>query len=154
MIRAMAPRDWLHYSVSLAVLLVALFADQIVGALAPHPLVYRNLPFPVLNSPVHAGEPILMVVDRCLRDVDTPVYVIARELLDFDDNRRTTLNQTYNTVRLGCETVQAMSVPVPMDQTPGIYIYRGVAIVRGRWVTRDVPWQTEPFEIIPRETRL
>lgn len=115
MIRAMAPRDWLHYSVSLAVLLVALFADQIVGALAPHPLVYRNLPFPVLNSPVHAGEPILMVVDRCLRDVDTPVYVIARELLDFDDNRRTTLNQTYNTVRLGCETVQAMSVPVPME---------------------------------------
>lgn len=119
-----------------------------VPYLAPMPLVYRNLPFPVLNAPIYPGETIIMRVSRCTRDVDVPTWLVTRELVNLDTGRRMVLPASTSMVRLGCEVYDAQSAELPDDLIPGRYIYRGAAMVRGRWVDADVAWQTEPFEVV------
>lgn len=116
--------------------------------LAPTPLVYRNLPFPVMNAPIHPGETIIMRVSRCTRDVDVPTWLVTRELVNLETGRRMILPASTSMIRLGCEEYDARSAELPDDLVPGRYIYRGAVMVHGRWIDADVAWQTEPFDVV------
>lgn len=137
----------------IALLLFLLAAAPIwLPRISPAPLVYRNLPFPVLNSPVEAGDSILMLVSRCTSEVDAEVYTTTRELVNLDTGLRTVLPPGNSRPRPGCEEFAARTAALPDDIEPGNYIYRGVVLVRGRWRTEDVAWSTQPFVIVAAET--
>lgn len=138
--------DWL--AVLAIVLSLAASAPVIAHAVEPQPLVYRNLPFPVLNAPVISGGPIVMLVSRCGGATVERPYVVSRELLRVDGRIKLPLPPTRSMGRAGCEEYRAQTASLPDDVEPGIYIYRGVVTVPGWFRDHAIAWETEPFEIV------
>lgn len=138
--------DWL------AVIAIALALASVTPTLAqfvePPPLEYRNLPFPVLNSPVRPGDPLVMLISRCATRSAAEPYIVSRELVRVDDRLRLPLSPTRSMARVGCEEYRAQTAALPDDIDPGIYVYRGIATVPGWFRNRAIPWETEPFEIL------
>lgn len=138
--------DWL--AVLAIVLALAAAGSTLAHAFEPQPVVYRNLPFPVLNAPVRAGDPLVMLISRCTTVSNERPYLVSRELLRVTDRVRLPLPPTRSMARNGCEVYQAQTAALPEDIEPGVYVYRGVATVPGWFRDHAVPWETEPFEIV------
>ena len=141
--------DWL--AVLAVVLALMAAAPAIATTIEPPPLSYTNLPFPVLNSPVAVGTPIVMLIARCADSRAEQPYIVSRELVRVDDRLRIPLSPTRNMARSGCEEYRAQTATLPDDIDPGIYVYRGVASVQGWFRNYSVSWETEPFEIVAQQ---
>jgi len=111
------------------------------------PLSYQNIPFPVLNSPVRAGEQLRIEVNRCNRAESPVSYTFTRSLVRVSDGAIFPLEGSGSTIDRGCATVTSLIHTVPVNTEPGEYYIKGVASVPTKWKTHLVPWRTEMFVV-------
>lgn len=57
------------------------------------------------------------------------------------------------TIEPGCEPANSRMNVVPDGTLPGYYRFFGVAQVRGIFVTHEVKWDTDFFEVIPKSLK-
>ena len=128
-----------------------LFGIVLIGGvllLERSPLAYGNLPFPVLNSPVKAGEAIHLRVRRCNNDDRVRVYDVSRVLVGADGGQFI-LTPLKITIDPKCETVVSKINIIPADTPPGKYTLRGYGEINGFIRTHMVQWQSVEFVVTP-----
>lgn len=114
------------------------------------PLVYRNSPFPVLRSPVHPGEEVSMLVDRCNQTDHTLAYTFARLLVPAEPGRVSIAMLPASSLMPpgpACEQVESQLNVLPLTAPPGRYYLDAVSVVAGTWRTFSIPWRSEIFEV-------
>lgn len=111
------------------------------------PLQYLNVPFPT-ESPVHAGDPIPLTVERC-NNSSEPLYLeSARTLRNVDTGRAYSLDSGAGVVDPGCSTAYVASSTVPLQAVPGRYVLSAVVRMRGTWKSFDVNYRSAEFEVV------
>lgn len=144
-----------HWLLILAIGLIVtgLAAPLVVQVAIPPPVRFTNLPFPA-SGPVRVGDVVPIEVERCSTESEPVVAVRTRALQEIDTDGNPTNDHRYilpadsALIPPGCSRFLALSASIPAGVVPGVYRLEGVSTVRGRWKTVDLPWQTEPFEIV------
>ena len=111
-------------------------------------LVYSNLPFPVLNNPVRAGEAVELKVSRCSSDTHTRLYAISHKLVPSDGGDVTILRATESSIEPGCNTLKSSINVVPLDAKPGKYVVTGYGEIQGIIRSSSIAWRSEEFEVV------
>ncbi len=141
------PRRW-QDSMVMAALVAFVLLPVLVSVALPAPLVYENLPFPVLNSPIAAGKEVFLDVRRCTYWRSTLTYLVTRELRNETTGAIYLLASTPTTLAPGCTSLISSVNAVPSAVPPGRYSFHGTGRVSGWLRTFDVLWMTQPFEVI------
>lgn len=138
-------------AVVLFALVVVLGGSYVYSAFFEEPyLSYKGMPFHV-TGPVYAGGPALGVIQRCSSASTTQAYSTSRGFQKMGANQPPTiLPSTDITVEPGCEGSNSRINIVPEGTQPGWYRFFGVANVRGLFVTHEVRWDTDLFEVIKK----
>lgn len=105
-------------------------------------------PFLVLNSPMHAGETLVLQVTRCAWDLigDDPVRVLStRSLVSVDSAAIVVLPSVAVDIPTGCQTVESRLNIVPSDLPPGRWRLQGSNTARNR----TVPFSSDAFVVVP-----
>lgn len=111
------------------------------------PLMYSNIPFPVVNQVIHPGDGIPFRVSRCnLTSVPTK-YRLKRYLIALDDNRVIDLGAIDIVLASGCRTEISEINNLPLDTPPGRYRLVGTAEIQGVMKHLEVTWYTETFVV-------
>jgi hypothetical protein len=117
---------------------------------APPVVEYKNVPFPVANQMIVAGDPLHVVVTRCANDPfsEKPIsYTFRRDLVNVETGIKILLPEGSISVNSGCETVlSTLSIISPTVQ-PGHYFLEGTSTARGLFKTTTAAWQTDTFEV-------
>lgn len=126
------------------------FVPWAVSITEPPPLQYGDQPFAVLNDPVPAGADIVLAVHRCNQTDALLPYSITRQLVHLDSGEPLSraLPTTGSFLAPGCEDVLSTVTAVPADTLPGRYQLRALSLVKGRWRTFTVPWESAPFTVV------
>lgn len=139
-----------------SVLLLLLVVLQV--ATLPSPISVSN-PFKVLNNPMHVGDDVRVVVNRCLDESKIPQKQVRYQTV----TTRVLTNQTtgdtyrfpelspYSDVSPGCSSGTVIVSYLPDDVVPGVYVLSGVVSLVGvpRISRASAEWTTEPFQIVP-----
>lgn len=141
------PRRWQDL-VIMAALVALVLLPVVVSMLLPPPLAYANLPFPVLNSPVTAGTEVFLDVRRCTFWRSRLTYTVTHELHNETNGAHYLLPSTPITLDPGCSSSISTVNVVPTGVPPGIYTFSGTGRVSGWLRTFDIPWVTQPFEVV------
>lgn len=120
------------------------------GFFEPPFLVYKNLPFPVQNHTVAAGDEIHFYVMRCVHNAEEHVFMATRTIVDAATAKRTLLPATFVTLLPGCTSSTDALVTVPTDFPPGRYYLAGVIEAQGTIRVRYVPWRSEFFTVVTK----
>ncbi|MCW2763994.1 MAG: hypothetical protein JWR85_4195 [Marmoricola sp.] len=115
-------------------------------------LYYQNLPFDV-QVPVEAGRPVTMVIERCNKSKTEQVYVTTRGLKRMDDGFELILPAMTMTIAPGCHRSINKTIIVPRDIKPGTYHLFGMSVAKGMVVDHQIPWYSEPFDVVPMSDR-
>jgi len=145
----------LHVFNSLACILLALVVllggSYLYSAYFEQPfLSYKGMPFHVAG-PTYAGGPAVGIIQRCSSADSTRSYTTSRSFQRMGTDQQPTILPSIDvTVEPGCEPANSRMNIVPEGTQPGWYRFFGVAQVRGLFVTHEVKWDTDFFEVIPR----
>lgn len=146
--------DFIVIGVAVTIVLISTNWRAIMATVTPPPVVYRNLPFPVRNSPIQAGEPLALHIDQCYYDGtrDRPLKLTASRLLyrPSDSYLVTIPAIVVSVTSQGCRTSDVFLDTIPVGLSPGRYILVGETTAEGRWKTTTAAWQTEEVEVIAR----
>ena len=127
---------------------MAFVVAGIVGLLFEPPwLVYQNLPFQAMNSPVRAGRVVLIKVSRCNSSDVTRLYAVSHILEGSDTS--TILPSGIAPIEPGCTSRIVATNRIPEGTLPGRYRLTGYGEIQGIVRTHSVRWQSEYFEVIP-----
>lgn len=140
--------NWVAY------IFVGLFALRFVVFDTPF-LVYKNSPFPVVNSPVHAGEAARIIVMRCSEADELRVYRVSHALHGASDKgaaRHASLPATLAQIEPGCKELSSAVNVIPPDTPTGRYYLDGYAEVAGVLRTHLVYWRTRTFDVVAAKT--
>ena len=110
-------------------------------------LYYQNLPFPG-DSPIVAGEPVSLSVERCNRSSTVKRYGTTHTLTDVESRQTVLLPNVEVSIEPGCHRSISKINIVPVDTKTGRYIVSGVATVDGAFSTHRIAWYSEPFDVI------
>ncbi len=90
-----------------------------------------------------------MTVERCNSTDHLLGYTFDRTLQSDDDgNSPVILTSGATAIPPGCQTVQSRINLVPPGTPPGRYHLDSVTHVRGNWRTFDIPWSSQPFQVL------
>ena len=138
-----------------AVALVVLALVAVPGWLpliVPDPLTYPELPYPVPNKAIRAGEPLVLRIARCNHDGRELAITSTRKLVHPDGVHAGTwvpLPDGSARVPPGCQTETVSLGVIDSRVLPGGYRIEGVATAYGRLRTVNVYWYSEEFEVTP-----
>lgn len=126
-----------------AILIYLLFIER-------PPIRYTNLPFPVTNKAVRAGDVIPLTISRC-NDSNTRTTIFSSRLLENTSNDQgvIVLEIIGLWVPPGCVTETVSTNRIPKSVQPGTYRISGIATVPGLIRNFFVPWHSEPFTVLP-----
>jgi hypothetical protein len=136
----------LVFGLALVAIGLAVNASLLFNLLAP-PAARFPSPFPVLNSPLHAGDTLILQVTRCAWDItgDDPVRVTTtRSLVSADSPTIVVLPSVDVDIPTGCQTVQSRLNIIPDDLPPGRWRLQGSNTARNK----TVPFSSEPFVVL------
>ena len=112
---------------------------------------YTNLPFPVLKSPVYAGDVLPLRISRCSDANGRRVITSSRYLENLgDDQEVLVLEMIAAIVPPGCVTQTVNIHRVPESTAPGNYRLIGATIVPGLIRDFHVPWDSASFKVIAK----
>ena len=136
----------------LLVIILLVNASIVVGGfryVTEEPLTYPNQPLAVLTDQIKEGSYLSIEENRCNNTNGALVYYHISSLLNINTNVKYPLGITP--IRMdtrGCETFTAV-INLP-DRLPiGTYYYFGTSTITDGFITRNVYWRTETFEVVP-----
>jgi hypothetical protein len=113
-------------------------------------LTYENLPFPTQTTMVKAGEVVPLMVRRCNNTSTTRVYLVTHELERLDALQPNVILLAEPVpIQPGCTTGASRVNRIPAGTPPGKYRLVGAGIIEGSLRMLTVPWQSQPFEVVP-----
>lgn len=116
-------------------------------------LSYKGMPFHV-QGPTYAGGPAVGIIQRCSSADSTRSYTTSRGFQKMGSGQPPTILPSIDTtIEPGCEPATSRMNVVPDGTVPGYYRFFGVAQVRGLFVTHEVRWDTDFFEVIPKPVK-
>lgn len=124
-----------------------LLADKFVEK--PY-LTYKNLPFPVLQKQVFAGEIIPILVIRCNDTEEMQNYNTTRALENVVTKENFLLEEQRLLIKPGCTQSESRVNKIPPTVPPGKYYIYGTAEVRGHSHFLILDWRTQEFEVIKK----
>lgn len=108
---------------------------------------YTNEPFPVQPAAVEAGDAVTVTVGRCYSGSSILEYSVDLFLLSTESANRKPLVPVSSEVDPGCSTINE-DISIPPNTTPGHYVMKGTAIITWAFGIAQIPWQSQPFEVI------
>lgn len=111
-------------------------------------LYYVNSPFPT-STPVHAGEPVELIVERCSRSRTRRAYMTTHSLRNVATGAIELLPDVWVDIEPGCTRSTSRINLIPKGTAPGTYTVSGTARVEGLVMTHRVPWTSRPFQVLP-----
>lgn len=111
-------------------------------------LSYTNVPFPAPPS-VRAGQTVELVVARCNRSHRARSYLTTHAVRNVSSQHTALLPPVWVDVMPGCTEAVSRINEVPANLLPGRYVMTGVALVPGIVVDHQVPWESQPFDVLP-----
>jgi hypothetical protein len=126
----------------LAFILIAWFILTITES---SPLVYTNVPFPVVTENITQGSEFHMIIGRCATK-EIP-YVFTHSIINNDTKEVRHLPGATITTIAGCSEVGSVPIKVPIDLEPGNYYSRFLVVVEGRFRTFNLEVYSEVFEV-------
>ena len=132
---------------------IALFVlalPSVVAVFQVTPLEYHNVPFPVVEPVVKAGDVLTLTVSRCNRTNEVLPYTVARILIDLKTGAKTQLTDASSFIPPGCETVDSKLSAIPETTISGEYRIDGVSTARVGSRVWNVEWSTQPFKVMGR----
>lgn len=127
---------------------VAIALWSVYLSVQPSPLEYRNVPFPVDEPEVRAGEVITLTVDRCNHSGGLLIYEISRVLVNAETGARTQLGDSSSFMDPGCERITSKINAVPLETPAGRYWLDAVSIPHVGSRTWTVRWSTSVFKVV------
>ncbi len=112
-------------------------------------LSYQNLPFPPLLERVRPGEIVPLSVERCSSAKVIKAYRTTHALRNVKTRELEIQTDVQVTIDPGCHRGVSKINLIPLGTKPGIYTAVGIATVEGAFTKHEVPWYSEPFEVIP-----
>lgn len=114
----------------------------------PPPLVYRNVPFPVLTARAYPGDMLPLLVDRCVYGNAPLIYTFTRMLVPDEPGRPgIVMSASGSMAPPGCLTVESRLTELPDLIAPGRYHLEAITTIGGTWKTWQIPWRSEVFEV-------
>lgn len=113
-------------------------------------LAYQNRPFPPTVSHIVAGNPIPLTVERCSSSDAEKSYTTTHALRNETSGLTTLLPDVRVSIKPGCHRTTSKINVSPDGLSPGTYTVYGVAIIEGSFRKFNIPWNSEPFEIIEK----
>jgi hypothetical protein len=139
------------------VLLAVCFVALILGGLGaigwlyvfeqPY-LEYRNIPFPITDNPVRAGDSVPLTVSRCSRASTPRTYTLTHSLENIKTHAVVLLPETQSYIQPGCSIGLSSLHTVPKGTPTGRYRVYGLAEVRTSFRTHYVEWYSQEFDVI------
>ncbi len=113
-------------------------------------LTYENLPFPVANKTVVAGQIVPITISRCNHSDTAIVYTITRGIQNLDTQAAQGLAPNSRILEPGCSESTSYANRTPDGLPEGNYRLFGATILPGRY-TKDhsIVWYSAPFKVIP-----
>lgn len=113
-------------------------------------LYYQNLPFPAMAS-AKPGEAVPLSVERCNRTGITQSYNTTHALKPIKPQGSSIILPSVKVeIAPGCHRSISKINVIPPNTKPGVYSVSGIAEVRGMFRRHEVPWYSEPFEVIEK----
>lgn len=118
--------------------------------LQPPPLEYDDVPYPVTNTPVVVGHPVLVKISRCNRTDEHLHVTYSREFIHAETGDRLVLPAGGMIIKPGCEVVTLQAAMAPMDMPTGEWILASISTVPSSGLRREAQatWYTQPFEVV------
>ena len=114
-------------------------------------LRYMNLPFPVMQSTVYAGDILPLSVSRCSEYDGRRVVTSSRYLEKTNGaDDLSALDMVAAVIPPGCVTQIVKIHRIPESTAPGNYRLRGATIVHGLIRDFEIDWSSEPFQVIAK----
>ena len=114
-------------------------------------LRYMNFPFPVLKSPVYAGDVLPLRITRCSDASGRRVITSSRYLDNLgDDQEVSVLDVIAAIIPPGCVTQVVNIHRVPESTEPGNYRLLGATTVPGMIRDFQIHWYSEPFQVVAK----
>lgn len=111
-------------------------------------LYYQNLPFPQMEV-AHAGEPVALSVERCSKATKSKTYTTTHSLKNEVTGTSELLPDISLSIEPGCHRSLSRINFIPTKTPVGKYSVYGTAIVETFIGKKEVPWYSEPFEVLP-----
>lgn len=114
-------------------------------------LRYMNLPFPVLRSPVYAGDLLPLRISRCSDANGRRIVNSTRYLENIGDDQEVSVLEVIAVIiPPGCVTQTVNIHRVPYSAAPGNYRLIGATTVPGMIRDFQVDWYSAPFQVIAK----
>lgn len=111
-------------------------------------LSYKGMPFHI-QGPTYAGGPAEGIIQRCSSASSTRTYTTSRGFQRMGAGQAPTILPSIDaTIEPGCGPATTRMNVVPEGTPHGYYRFFGVAQVRGLFVTHEVRWDTDIFEVV------
>ena len=140
---------WLRWIATFLALIVATMVFYAYFLEQPY-LSYQNRPFPPSIEKVTAGEPVPLIVERCNSADHLKSYKTTHSIRSETTGITTMLPDVRVSIKPGCHRSISKVNEVPKGTAPDIYTVYGIAIAEGSLRNFNVPWSSEPFEVIAR----
>lgn len=115
---------------------------------------YRNLPFPTAARTFYPGDVVLLNVERCNHTAKTQSYNTTHNMRNEDTGISEMLPDRRIDIEPGCHPTLSRLNTAPITTKPGTYTLWGTAVIQMRVGEREVPWNTETFQILPAKPPL
>lgn len=129
------------------IVMIATASASLALLFEPPWLVYTNLPFPVLNSPVKAGNVVVIQVSRCSTARSTQIYTVSHALRG--PGLPIILPATTVPIDPGCGSRVVATNKIPEGTPPGQYRLIGYGEIQGIIRSHSVQWHSQYFEVTP-----
>lgn len=116
--------------------------------LAPAPIEYKNIPFPVAPLSLREGEGVVVHAYRC-NNTGEKLQAKATRVLRSTDGvyKDDTLPEGTVPIFPGCNTTKSKAIVIPIGTPPGWYYIEGTVQVKTYWKAWVIPWLSAPFEV-------
>ena len=112
-------------------------------------LYYQNRPFPLKLTQIYPGDVVPLEIERCNNSAEFRTYGTTHNLRDLKTGIITLLPDAKVEIEPGCHRGNSRFNIIPASQKTGTYTVFGRAIIGMRIGTREIPWESEPFEVLP-----
>lgn len=130
-------------------LVVVTRPGQAPRAAAGPPFSYRNLPFPVTNLNVVAGQEADLLIDRCNHTQSSLTYVVTRTLTNVETGDELSLGALDRKItEVGCALDGESSAVIPVRTPAGRYYLTLVASIEDRGQVYTAAGRSAIFSVV------